>query len=239
MDRRQFTLGNDLELQVGDEELGSVSGVALVYNKLLSGYDEIITKGAGPEEATVQLIRGHDFSLPPLGTATLTKTARGFKFNAIYLDAAYAQEARKEIAQLTARGVQDVSVGIGVTAYRYGEELTEAEKKLGARGAIDDFKFYELSVVPAGAAPGAEATRANSVEADMEAPVITEEQIEQINALIEAKLEERLSDSERLPASSEDAIIVQASEAEVLELARAVAATGGGIADDALILTRA
>ena len=133
-------------------------GVALTYGTLIEGYMDVVTPGAF-EDAIVPMIRAH--MSPGIAIAMLENAGDDLRFEAEFIaDNIAAKDARLEMAAMIEAGLTpEVSLGFRVLEYRSGQELTSAERSLGAYGAIDKAKARELSFVVSGAAPGAEVER--------------------------------------------------------------------------------
>ena len=141
---------------------GAASGLALRYGTLIAGYEEVVTQGAF-EDTITRFIRGHDSVSPILGLAMLTNAGEDYNFEVEFAASQWAQDARDEVKLLMGAGLEpDVSLGFRVLEYRAGDELTAAERAIGAWGAIDKAEAHELSLVIDGAAPGAMVERAAS-----------------------------------------------------------------------------
>ena len=146
-------------------EDGGFEAIALWYNRLNMGHDDIVTPGALEEPANVPLYRGHFYGGPRLANVELTPTKENIKGVGTFFEYQWGRDARTEMLEAARFGLSnDVSIGFWAYDLRWADEdeLTDEELELGAFLAIDRIDPIELSMAYQGANPGAEITRINS-----------------------------------------------------------------------------
>ena len=148
-----------------DGEDGGFEAIALWYNRLNMGHDDIVTPGALEEPVNVPLYRGHFYGGPRLANVDLTPTKENIEGVGTFFEYQWGRDARMEMLEAARFGLSnDVSIGFWAHDLRWADEdeLTDEELELGAFLAIDRIDPIELSMAYQGANPGAEITRINS-----------------------------------------------------------------------------